>query len=59
MISWAANRGGAANQSVADAVGRAYLGVDVFSLVLGVFGILMVTGEYGSGLIRATLAACP
>jgi hypothetical protein len=39
--------------------GGAFLAVDVFSLVLGVFGILMVTGEYGSGLIRSTFAAVP
>jgi ABC-2 type transport system permease protein len=40
-------------------IGDAFLGVDVFSLLLGVFGILMITGEYGSGLIRATFAAVP
>jgi ABC-2 type transport system permease protein len=40
-------------------LGDAFLGVDVFSLLLGVFGILMITGEYGSGLIRATFAAVP
>ncbi|GAA3265054.1 ABC transporter permease [Dactylosporangium vinaceum] len=38
---------------------QAFLAVDVFSIVLGVFGMLMVTGEYGSGLIRATFAAVP
>jgi hypothetical protein len=59
VISWAANRGDGVSQSVAEAVGRAYLGVDLISLVLGVFGILMVTGEHSSGLIRATLAAVP
>jgi hypothetical protein len=58
-ISWAANRGGGVGQSVAEAVGRAYLGVDLISLVLGVFGVLMVTGEHTSGLIKATLAAVP
>jgi ABC-2 type transport system permease protein len=40
-------------------LGDAFLGVDVFSLLLGVFGILMITGEFGSGLIRATFAAVP
>src|SRR5688572_20199030 len=39
--------------------GGAFLAVDVLSIVLGVFGILMVTGEYGSGLVRATFAAVP
>ncbi|WP_426512167.1 hypothetical protein ACPPVO_16990 [Dactylosporangium sp. McL0621] len=41
------------------APGQAFLAIDVFSILLGVFGILMVTGEYGSGLIRATFAAVP
>ncbi|MBM2616617.1 hypothetical protein JIG36_13715 [Actinoplanes sp. LDG1-06] len=36
-----------------------YLGIDVISLVLGVAGIVMITGEYGSGLVRATFAAVP
>jgi len=40
-------------------VQAALLGIDIFSLVLGVFGIMMITGEYGSGLIRATFAAVP
>ncbi|ADB31414.1 hypothetical protein Kfla_2338 [Kribbella flavida DSM 17836] len=39
--------------------GGAFLGVDLFSLVIGVSGVLMMTGEYSSGLIRATLAAVP
>ncbi|MFI5912229.1 hypothetical protein [Dactylosporangium sp. NPDC051541] len=38
---------------------QAFLAIDVFSIVLGVFGMVMVTGEYGSGLIRATFAAVP
>jgi hypothetical protein len=40
-------------------VGDAFLGVDLFSLVLGIFGIMMITGEFGSGLARATFAAVP
>ncbi len=40
-------------------VAGAFLGIDLFSLVLGVFGITMMTGEYGSGLARATFAAVP
>jgi len=59
LISWAANRGGGVTQTVEEAVGRAYLGIDLSALVFGVFGVLLVTGEYSSGLIRATLAAVP
>lgn len=44
---------------VADVIGGTYLGVDLFTIVLAVFGVLMITGEYGSGLIRATLTAVP
>ena len=40
-------------------IAGAFLGIDVFSLILGVFGILLCTGEYQSGLIRATFAAVP
>jgi hypothetical protein len=45
--------------SAEEAVGGAFLAVDGLALVLGVFGVLLMTGEYGSGLIRATLAAVP
>jgi hypothetical protein len=51
--------GAAGHHARAARLGDAFLGVDVFSLLLGVFGILMITGEYGSGLIRATFAAVP
>jgi ABC-2 type transport system permease protein len=44
---------------VGDVIGGTYLGVDLFTVVLAVFGVLMITGEYGSGLIRATLTAVP
>ncbi|MBL7257499.1 hypothetical protein [Paractinoplanes lichenicola] len=36
-----------------------FLGVDVVSVLLGIVGIVMMTGEYGSGLVRATFAAVP
>jgi ABC-type transport system involved in multi-copper enzyme maturation permease subunit len=45
--------------TLAGSVGGALLGIDLMSLVVGVFGVLLMTGEYGSGLIRATLAAVP
>jgi ABC-2 type transport system permease protein len=58
VVGWSAHREGEAS-TVAEAVGRAFFGVDLFSLVLGGFGVLLVTGEYSSGLIRATLLAVP
>ncbi|GIG85778.1 ABC transporter permease subunit [Plantactinospora endophytica] len=45
--------------SVADAVAVALLPMDFLMLVIGVFGILQISGEYGSGAIRATLTAVP
>jgi len=45
--------------TTAGAVGGALLGIDLMSLVIGVFGVLLMTGEYSTGLIRATLAAVP
>src|SRR5688500_8968790 len=59
VIGWVASREQDSGQSIPEAVGRAFLGIDLFSLVIGVFGVLFMTGEYGSGLIRATLAAVP
>jgi hypothetical protein len=51
--------GAAGHHAKAARLGDAFLGVDLFSLLLGVFGILIITGEYGSGLIRATFSAVP
>lgn len=45
--------------TVAQAVGGAFLAIDVLALAVAVFGVLLITGEYRSGLIRATLAAVP
>lgn len=59
---WAQHRDisqGGAPPTTAEAVGAALLGIDLLALVIGVFGVLLMTGEYSSGLIRATLAAVP
>jgi hypothetical protein len=45
--------------TVSQAVGVAFLPVDFAMLIVGVFGVLQMTGEYGSGLVRATLTAVP
>ena len=41
------------------AVGSSTLGVNFAQLVIAVLGALMITGEYGTGMIRSTLAAVP
>ncbi|MER6001551.1 ABC transporter permease subunit [Nonomuraea angiospora] len=60
LIGWntsgAASGAAAAPGGVTQAVGGGFL---VFAVVFGVFGALVMTGEYGSGLIGATLAAVP
>jgi ABC-2 type transport system permease protein len=61
-VGWGVHRDvgkGGTPPTSAEAVGAALLGIDLLSLVIGVFGVLLMTGEYGSGLIRATLAAVP
>jgi hypothetical protein len=58
LTAWFQHRNGPP-PSRTDAVGGALLGIDLLSFVIGVFGVLQMTGEYGSGLIRATLAAVP
>lgn len=45
--------------TVAGAVSAAFLPLDFVTLVIGVFGVLQMTGEYTCGLIRVTLTAVP
>lgn len=42
-----------------NAVDRSLVGVNLAQLTVGVLGVLFITGEYGTGMIRATLAAAP
>jgi ABC-2 type transport system permease protein len=52
-------QGHEAERSVSGAVGAAFLAIDLPALVLGVLGMVRITGEYGSGSIRSTLLAVP
>jgi ABC-2 type transport system permease protein len=45
--------------TTAEGVDVAFLSLDLFALVIGVFGVLQLSGEYGSGMIRASLTAVP
>jgi ABC-2 type transport system permease protein len=54
LVGWNQARSGDA-----PTVAGAFLPIDLFSLVLGVFGVLTMTGEFGSGLARATFTAVP
>jgi ABC-type transport system involved in multi-copper enzyme maturation permease subunit len=42
-----------------NAVDRSLTGVNLAQLTIGVLGVLFVSGEYGTGMIRSTLAAAP
>ena len=45
--------------SMTDPTGNSLFGTNIAQLVLGVLGALLITTEYSSGLIRATLTAVP
>jgi ABC-2 type transport system permease protein len=47
------------NFSGYDPTNNGLAGLAIAQLVVGVLGVLMMTGEYSSGLIRATFAAVP
>ena len=51
--------GGSPAPTQAEAIGAAFLPIDLLTLVVGVFGVMQMTGEYGSGKIRASLTAVP
>ncbi len=42
-----------------DPLFRSLVGINLAQLALAVLGVLVVTGEYGTGMIRSTLAAVP
>jgi len=45
--------------AAADLTNNALAGISLGLLVIGVLGVLVMTGEYSSGMIRATLTAIP
>ncbi|MEP6560102.1 MAG: ABC transporter permease subunit [Nakamurella sp.] len=48
-----------ARQAAFDAVGTSLGGARFAELAIGVMGVLFVTGEYGTGMIRSSLTAVP
>ncbi|MEU6011263.1 ABC transporter permease [Streptomyces sp. NPDC047453] len=48
-----------AQQQGADPVRLSLIGLHLSQIALGALGVLTITSEYGTGLIRATLAATP
>ena len=55
--NWAHLRAGELSRF--DPIGRSLTGLNLSQLAIGVLGVLFVTGEYGTGSIRSTLAAAP
>ena len=49
----------AAERATFNTIDPALVGVNLAQLAVGVLGVLMVTGEYATGMIRATLTAVP
>ncbi len=56
-LNWA--RLNAADRASFDPTELGFVGLALGQLAMAVLGILMITGEFSSGLIRATLAAAP
>ena len=42
-----------------DPIGRTLGGVNIAQLAIGVLGVLIVTGEYSTGMVKSTFAAIP
>jgi ABC-type transport system involved in multi-copper enzyme maturation permease subunit len=49
----------AADKATFDPVSTSLLGVDFGVLAIGVLGVLLITGEYSTGMVRSTFAAVP
>jgi ABC-2 type transport system permease protein len=48
-----------AERATFNPIDPALVGVNLAQLAVGVLGVLLITGEYATGMIRATLAAVP
>lgn len=63
LISFIVNRNWSSmsvgDQMSFDAIGVSLAGVSLAQLIVAVLGVLIVTGEYSNGMIRASLAAVP
>ena len=56
-VQWATMS--AADRASFDPVNQSFTGLTIGQLAVGVLGVLMITSEFSSGLIRATFAAVP
>ncbi len=56
---FSANAGDEANEFAANPAGATLQGVLLAQLIIGVLGVMVITSEYSSGMIRSTLAVVP
>jgi ABC-type transport system involved in multi-copper enzyme maturation permease subunit len=63
VVGWATNahwtRMDPGERAHFNAIDRSLAGVNLAQLAVGVLGVLLISGEYATGMIRATLAAVP
>lgn len=63
LVCWAADNRWShmdpIEQATFDPMFHSIVGVNLAQLAVGVLGVLFVTGEYGTGMIKATLGAVP
>jgi ABC-2 type transport system permease protein len=63
LIGWATNdhwnRMDPGERATFNAIDRSLAGVNLAQLAIGVLGVLLISGEYATGMIRATLSAVP
>lgn len=50
---------GPEGQARFEPIGASLVGVNLAQLVVGVLGVLLISGEYATGMVRATFAAVP
>lgn len=48
-----------AQRAMFDPTAASFNGLDLATILIGITGVLIISGEYGSGLIRTTLVATP
>ncbi|RZS89848.1 hypothetical protein EV189_1624 [Motilibacter rhizosphaerae] len=50
---------GADERAVFEPINRSLIGVNLAQLAVGVLGVLLISGEYATGMVRATFGAVP
>jgi ABC-2 type transport system permease protein len=59
LVCWLSYRNGPEGSTIYDLAGASMAGSSLAVLIVGVLGVLVMTGEYATGTIRSTLVAVP